>query len=281
MIDRPGLADFLRRRRELLRPADVGLPAGVRRRTPGLRREEVAQLAGVSADHYSRLEQARGSAPSAAVVAAIARALRCDLDERDHLFHLAGLSAPPRRAGGHIRPGLIALASRLVDVPVCINSDLGEVLWRNALLAALVGERDLRAGRAGNVYWRWFTEPASRELAPEEDRPRLSAAHVSDLRSTYSRRAGDRDITELVHDLLERSAEFRELWERHEVAVRRSDVKTFVHPEVGPIRLHCEALLTSDEDVTLLAYFPLEGTDAAEKLELLRVIGTQDFQTTS
>ncbi|PZF83736.1 transcriptional regulator [Jiangella anatolica] len=279
MIDRAGLADFLRRRRELLRPADVGLPDGIRRRTPGLRREEVAQLAGVSADHYTRLEQARGSAPSDGVVAALARALRCDLDQRDHLFHLAGLSAPPRRAGGHVRPGLIQLAGRLVDVPVCILSDVGEVLWRNDLLAALVGERDVRPGREGNVYWRWFTDPASREPAPEEDRPRLSAAHVSDLRATHSRRAGDRDVTELVRDLLEHSAEFRELWEQHEVAVRRSDVKTFVHPEVGPIRVHCEVLLTPDEDVQLLAYFPLEGTDAAEKLQLLRVIGTQDFRT--
>jgi transcriptional regulator with XRE-family HTH domain len=278
VIDRPGLADFLRRRRELLRPADLGLPAGVRRRTPGLRREEVAQLAGVSTDHYSRLEQARGSAPSAAVVAALARALRCDLDQRDHLFHLAGLSAPPRRAGRHVSPRLIDLAGRLVDVPVCILSDIGEVLWRNALLTALVGEREVRPGRDGNVYWRWFTDPAARELAPEDDRPRLSAAHVGDLRSTYSRRAGDRDITELVHDLLARSAEFRELWERHEVAVRRSDLKSFRHPEAGLIRLHCEVLLTPDEDVKLLAYFPVDSTDA-EKLELLRVIGTQDFRT--
>jgi transcriptional regulator with XRE-family HTH domain len=108
VIDRPGLADFLRRRRRLLHPADVGLPDGPRRRTPGLRREEVAQLAGVSTDHYTRLEQARGSAPSEAVVGAIARALRCDLDQRDHLLHLAGYPAPPRRSGGHVRPGLSA-----------------------------------------------------------------------------------------------------------------------------------------------------------------------------
>lgn len=281
MIDRSGLADFLRRRRDVLRPADVGLPEGVRRRTPGLRREEVAQLAGVSADHYSRLEQARGSAPSASVVAALARALRCDLDQRDHLFHLAGLSAPPRLAGGHVRPGLIALANRLAGTPVCIISDIGDMLWRNALFTTLMGEREVVSGRAGNVYWRWFTDPAARELAPEADWPRLSAAHVGDLRSTHSRRAGDRDVTELVHDLLERSDEFRELWMRHEVAVRRSDVKTFLHPEVGAVRLHCEVLLTPDEDVKLLAYFPVEGTDAAQRLELLRVIGTQDFQTTT
>lgn len=104
MIDRRGLADFLRHRRERLRPSDVGLHAGTRRRTPGLRREEVAQLAGVSTDHYARLEQERGSAPSESVVAALAQALRCDPDERDHLLHLAGYSAPPRRPDGTSGP---------------------------------------------------------------------------------------------------------------------------------------------------------------------------------
>jgi transcriptional regulator with XRE-family HTH domain len=281
MIDRPGLADFLRRRRELLHPADVGLPEGSRRRTPGLRREEVAQLAGVSSDHYSRLEQARGSAPSAAVVAAIARALRCDRDERDHLFHLAGLSAPPSRAGRHVRPGLIDLASRLSEIPVCIVTDLGEVVWTNALFDALNGWSAARPGRDSNIVWRWFTDPASRARIPETDWPRLSAAGVSDLRSTYSRRSGDRDVTELVHDLLDRSAEFRVLWGRHQVAVRRSDHKNLLHPEVGLVQLRCEVLLTPEDDLKFLAFFPIEGTDAAQQLELLRVIGTQEFQSTS
>lgn len=281
MIDRSDLAHFLRRRRELLRPDDVGLPAGARRRTPGLRREEVAQLAGVSTDHYSRLEQARGSAPSESVVAALARALRCDRDERDHLFHLAGLSAPPHLAGGHIRPGLISLADHLRDVPACIVTDLGELVWQNALAVLLLGQLDTRPGHASNVYWRWFTDPASRERAPEVDWPRMSASHVSDLRATYSRRAGDRDVTKLVHDLLASSTEFRELWERHEVAVRRSDRKDVLHAEVGRVQLHCEIMLTPEEDMKLLALFPVEGTDAAKKLELLGVIGTQDFQTTT
>ncbi|GIL30798.1 helix-turn-helix transcriptional regulator [Actinocatenispora comari] len=281
MIDRTGLADFLRRRRETLRPADVGLPAGARRRTPGLRREEVAQLAGVSTDHYSRLEQARGSAPSDSVVAALARALRCDIDERDHLFHLAGLSAPARVAGSHVRPGLIDLATRLVDVPVCISTDVGEVVWQNALFAAVGGLGELRPGRDSNLIWRWFTEPSARERLPAADWARLSATSVSDLRATYSRRAGDRDVTELVHDLLERSAEFRELWERHEVSVRRSDRKDFQHPEVGLVHLRCEILLTPDEGVHLLVFFPVDPADDGAKLDLLRVIGTQDLHTTA
>ena len=139
VIDRAGLADFLRRRRELLRPAEVGLPPGARRRTPGLRREEVAALAGVSADYYTRLEQARGPHPSASVVAAVARALRCEVDERDHLFHLAGLTPPPRRAGRHIPPGLMRLVDHLTEVPVLVLSDLTEVLWQNRLADALTG----------------------------------------------------------------------------------------------------------------------------------------------
>jgi transcriptional regulator with XRE-family HTH domain len=280
VIDRAGLADFLRRRRELLRPADVGLPDGVRRRTPGLRRDEVAQLAGMSSDYYARLEQCRGANPSEPIVAALARALRCDLDQRDHLFHLAGLAAPARRAGRHIRPGLISLADRLTDVPVRICTDLNEVLWQNALADIVLGREDQPAGRARNAAWRWFTEPTLRVLVPEPDWPRHSVSLVNDLRATYSRRAGDDDVTELVHDLLERSAEFRELWERHEVAVRRFDRKRLLHPEVGVVHLTCEVLLTPEEDLKVLAYFPTEGTDARDKLELLRVIGRQDFQTT-
>lgn len=274
MTDRRELADFLRRRRALLRPSDVGLPDGLRRRTPGLRREEVASLAGVSTDHYTRLEQARGSAPSESVLSSIARALQCDLDERDHLFYLAGMTPPARRAGHYVRPGLIALARRLTDIPVVICTDTGELAWLNPLATALLPPLPEGPGRDRNLMWRWFTLPDQRP-APREDWDRTSAAHVMDLRATYARRAGDQDITSLVHDLLAASEEFRGLWERHEVGVRRADLKTFIHPEVGPVTVRCEVLLTEEADVKLLAYFPAEGTDAAEKLELLRVIGTQ------
>ena len=274
MTDRRELADFLRRRRALLGPSDVGLPDGLRRRTPGLRREEVASLAGVSTDHYTRLEQARGSAPSESVLSAIARALQCDLDERDHLFYLAGMTPPARRAGHYVRPGLIALARRLTDIPVVICTDTGEIAWLNPLATALLPPLPEGRGRDRNLMWRWFTQPENRP-APREDWHRMSASHVMDLRATYARRAGDQDITSLVHDLLAASEEFRGLWERHEVGVRRADLKTFIHPEVGPVTVRCEVLLTEEADVKLLAYFPAEGTDAAEKLELLRVIGTQ------
>src|SRR5699024_7886477 len=183
---------------------------------------------------------------------------------------------------------------RLVDVPVLISTDVGDIVWRNALGRALMsgwpddaddvsrggdGLADADAGpqrrpRERNVIWRWFTEPSERTM-PESEWPRISAAHVGDLRAVYARRSGDADVTSLVADLLERSEEFRRLWERHDVAVHHADVKTMIHPEVGEVRLHCEVLLTPDEGIQLLAFFPLAGTDAADKLELLRVIGTQ------
>jgi transcriptional regulator with XRE-family HTH domain len=280
VIDRAGLADFLRRRRELLRPADVGLPEGTRRRAAGLRREEVAQLAGMSTDYYTRIEQCRGPHPSASIVSALARALRCDLDERDHMFHLAGLTPPGRRTGGHIRPGLVRLADHLTDVPVCICTDLNEALWQNGLADSVWGPIDPNAGRQRNISWRWFTDPDVRGRFPEQDWDRQSTGHVNDLRATYSRRGGDSDVATLVNDLLEASAEFRALWDKHEVSVRRQDRKNVNHPEVGLLHLHCEVLFTPEDDLKVLAFFPVEGTDTREKLELLRVIGAQDFQST-
>ncbi|MBO8200971.1 helix-turn-helix domain-containing protein [Streptomyces smyrnaeus] len=279
MIDRPGFAEFLRRRRELLRPADIGLLEGVRRRTPGLRRDEVAQLANISTDYYARLEQCRGANPSETIVASLARALRCDPDERDHLYHLAGFSAPARYSGGYVRPGVMSLLDRLGDIPAFVVSDLGEVLWQNTVAAITLGwTAGHRDDRSANIVWRWFTEPALRPCFPEEDWPRHSLAHVSDLRATSARRGGDADVTDLIHGLLERSEEFRTLWERHEVAVRRFDRKRFLHPEVGVLHLTCEVLLSPEADTKVLAFFPTEGTDALEKLALLRTIGTQSFQ---
>jgi transcriptional regulator with XRE-family HTH domain len=133
-MDRTGLADFLRRRREGLRPADVGLSPGARRRTPGLRREEVAALAALSVDYYGRLEQARGPHPSVQALTSLARALRLSDDERDHLFRLAGHEAPSRRAGTrHVRPGVLLVLDRLADAAAFVVSDLGETLVQNEL----------------------------------------------------------------------------------------------------------------------------------------------------
>jgi transcriptional regulator with XRE-family HTH domain len=275
-MDRAELADFLRRRREQLTPADVGLPPGVRRRTPGLRRDEVALLAGMSTDYYTRLEQARGPRPSTQVLASLARALRLDNDERDHLYHLCD-HAPPGRdvTDKHVGPGLMHLLAKLDDTAATVVTDLGEVLVQNRMHTLLVGDHGDRRGWERYYAYRWFTDPSSRALFPEEDWDRLGRNHVADLRATAARRAGDADVVELVAELRSASAEFDRLWDEHQVAVRLSDIKRIRHPQVGLIDVVCETLLTPNAAQRLLVYLPRPGTDAAEKLDLLRVIGTQ------
>ncbi|WP_018548296.1 helix-turn-helix transcriptional regulator [Streptomyces sp. LaPpAH-108] len=277
-MDRTELADFLRRCRARLTPADVGLPAGARRRTPGLRREEVAQLAGMSTDHYTRLEQARGARPSRQMLAAVARALRLSRDERDHLFHLAGEEPPRHRpATEHVRPGLLLILDRLTDIPAQVVSDRGDVLAQNAMARALHGDAAALPEEQRNVVWRYFTDPAARELFPAEDRDRAARAAVADLRATLARRPEDARLAGLVRRLRARSAEFAALWDTHAVAVRRSDVKRFLHPVVGLLELDCEVLLSPEHDQRLIVHTARPGSAARERLELLRVVGVQEL----
>ena len=188
-MDRIELADFLRRSRTRLTPSDVGLSAGPRRRTPGLRREEVAQLAGMSTDYYTRLEQRRGSHPSRQMLTALARALRLTDVERDHLFHLAG-EEPPRPGGscGHVRPGLLMILDRLTDLPASVLSDWGEVLAQNTMSVALTGDH-----MGTNVIRRWFTSPGARALFPPENHEQHARSHVASLRAVTAARPTIRD----------------------------------------------------------------------------------------
>lgn len=277
-MDRAGLADLLRSRRLRLAPADVGLPPGTRRRTPGLRRDEVAALAAISTDYYTRLEQQRGPNPSTAVLGALARALRMTDDERDHLFFLAGSQPPVRHVHTtHVSPGLQHVLDRLSDTPALVVNDLEEVVFQNPMSVALMGDQTQLTGRERSATWRWFTDPVGRRRFPEEDWPTHSRTHVASLRATYGRRGSDPDVAALVADLLAVSDEFAELWAEHEVAVRRSDAKRIIHPEVGLLDLLCEILVSGVNGQTLVVLFPRPGTDARAKLELLRVIGTQEF----
>lgn len=275
-MDRPELADFLRTRRARLRPSDVGLPPGMRRRTPGLRRDEVASLAAMSTDYYTRLEQGRGPNPSVPLLSSLARALRMSDDERDHLFHLAGQVPPRHVRGGHVSPGLQHVLDRLTDTPAFVVSDIGETVVQNAMSVAVTG-----ANVGQNFTRNWFTAPAARSRHPREDWPALSRTHVADLRATYGRRRGDADVEELVATLLKDSAEFAQLWQEHDVSVRRSDSKRIIHPEVGMLDLLCEVLISEVSGQMLVVLHPRPGTDASEKLELVRVIGTQDFASSS
>lgn len=279
-MDRRELADFLRRSRERLRPQDVGLPAGQRRRTPGLRREEVAQLAGMSADYYMRLEQARSPQPSTQLLASLARAVRLTEDERDHLYLLAGHRPPAgRQAGNHVRPGLLYLLDRLQDTPAQILNDLGDLLAQNDLAEALFGCVCTVREKDRNIVWRWFTDPVLRRAYPVEEHDHYSRVHVADLRAAVARRPGDPAAAELIKRLHNASREFTRLWELHEVAVRRTSRMRVLHPTVGHIELDCETLLTPSEDQRLLIFTAPPGTEYDDYLRLLGVLGHEQFAT--
>jgi len=277
VVDRRELAGFLRTRRERLTPPDVGMPRTSRRRTRGLRREEVATLAGVSVDYYARLEQARGPQPSTAVLAALARALRLTDDERDHLFHLAGHPAPLRTSSTpHVRPGVLHLLDRLGDSAAMVVSDRGDVLAWTPLAAALFEDFSAMAPAERNLYRRFFGGYERRSArVPDEDVERGARAHVADLRATAARRPDDPALVALVRELRATSPLFARLWDEHDVVVRRADRKRIRHEVVGMLELDCEVLLTPEHDQRLVLHTAPPGTVTAERLELLRVLGTQ------
>jgi transcriptional regulator with XRE-family HTH domain len=278
-MDRQALAQFLRRRRETLRPADVGLAPGPRRRAPGLRREEVAQLAVMSTDYYTRLEQQRGPQPSTQMLAALARALRLTGDERDYLFRVSGHAAPDRLSGAtHVAPALQRVFDRLEDTPALIISSLGETLLQNRLGAALLGDASDAAGWERYEAYRWFRRPETvRARYPEDDRDRQSRAQVASLRAALGVSGTRSRAAELVAVLRRESAEFEELWQRQEVARRFADHKVLIHPEIGPIEVDCQVLFTEDQSQALLVLTAAPGTEDEEKLRLLAVVGTQRF----
>lgn len=277
-MDRFALADFLRRRRESLLPADVGLPDGARRRAPGLRREEVAALAVISTDYYTRLEQRRGPQPSDQVLSSLARALRLTGSERDYLFQMAGRNAPsPLSAGSHVAPALLRVLDRLADTPAFIVSALGETLVQNRMAEALFGDRTGFTGLARSEIYRWFTDPHERLVYPEGDRDRQSRAQVANLRAAYGAMGSTSRVGELVAALQKESAEFAELWDRHEVAKRFADHKTLLHPELGPIEVDCQVLFTEDQSQALLVLTAPPRTEGYEKLQLLAVLGQERF----
>jgi len=276
-MNRSDLAGFLRSRRAMLRPSEVGLPAGQGRRTPGLRREEVAHLAAMSPNYYTRLEQGRAPQPSPQLLRSLARALRLTKDERDHLFYLAGHTPSPEYTGGEVSPGLLRLLDRLTDTPAQVVSDLGEVLAQNAQAVVLLGDLTATDGPERNHTYRWFTDRAFRAIHPPEEHTRHSHSMVADLRAAAAKRPHDRAVTGLVASLRAASPEFAALWDRHDVAVRRFDHKTIVHPEMGPIEVDCEILLSEGQDQRLLVFTAAPGTEAAEKLAFLAVIGQEVF----
>ncbi|RKR91609.1 helix-turn-helix protein [Micromonospora pisi] len=275
-MERARLADFLRTRREALQPEDVGLPRGRRRRTGGLRREEVAALSDMSTDYYSRIEQQRGPQPSEQMLAAIARGLRLSLDERDHLFRLGGYPTPRRvLRTDHINPGMMRIFDGLEDVPAQVVSNLGETLKQTRLASALLGDETAHSGLARSWHYRWFADPTARSVYPEEDHPRHSRLIAADLHRTYTRDGADSRAGSIVEALLAASPEFAEIWREHPVAGPYCAPKRIQHPQLGLLELHCQVLVDPDQSQSLLVYTATPGSESYDKLRLLSVVAGQ------
>ena len=276
-VDRTALGAFLRARREALQPDDVGLGHRPRRRTPGLRREDVAELCAMSVDYVARLERGDGPQPSPQMAAALARGLRLTLAERDHLFLLCGHRPAQRPVGDHVGPGLMRVVDRLQDTPAQVIGPVGETLLQTPPAVALLGEQTRFTGPARSAAYRWFTDAGERERYLADDHDHTGRFYVAALRAAAARDGASSAAARLGADLRGRSAEFAALWDRQEVGVRWSSAKRFVHPELGRIDLFCQTLLDPEEGQSLLVFTATPGTEDAAKLALLTVWGTDRF----
>jgi transcriptional regulator with XRE-family HTH domain len=206
-MDQHELAACLRSWRDRLQPADAGLPTGGTRRAPGLRREEVSHLAGVSVDYLARLEQGRAANPSPSVLAPLARALRLSDDERAHLFRVAGHAEPDAgRMRRHLTPSLQRVLDRLVDVPVIVVDAAWEIVASNPLADALLGDVTTGTPRERNVAWRQFTAGPGRVVRTEAENARFEAEIVADLRDVLGRFPDDEPLRALLADLKRRAS---------------------------------------------------------------------------
>lgn len=277
-MDKLELGAFLRTRRERLRPEDVGLVSGSRRRTPGLRREEIAVLAHISTEYYVRLEQGRAPRPSAEVLAGISGALGLTDAESVHLHRLAGTA--PIGGGLHnreVRPSILAMLGRMPHTAAMVISAAFEVLAWNDLAAALLEDfTDLDSDQR-NLARRAFlgTESRGRSSYGIDDAAEFRQHVASELRASLTRYPTDPAIVGLVADLREGSTEFARLWDRHDVTHPPMLTKTFRHPSVGPVTVDCDSLAIADRDQHLVLYTAPLGSRDAEALALLGVLGSE------
>ncbi len=279
-MDRAELALLLRRARGRISPADVGLPAGTRRRVAGLRREEVAQLAGVSIDYVVRLEQGRGPRPSTSVLTSLARALRLDRDERDQLFRLAGEAPPlPGRIVDHVRPSVLRLLDRFTDLPALVMDAKSDVLAWNEMAAALLGDFSAWPDGRRNIVWQRFLGGPSRVALSAEEAAETAAQSVASLRAASARYPADAGLRRLVAVLRANSPRFDQLWTEGRSGAWRSHRKTIVHPELGPITLDCDTLYVPDDDQAVVVYSAPAGSPEASALALLRVVGHEQLSS--
>ncbi|GAA2656647.1 transcriptional regulator [Paractinoplanes durhamensis] len=258
--------------RERITPAEVGLPPGGRRRAPGLRREELGLLAGISVDYIVRLEQGRATAPSAQVVEALARALRLDSCSRDLLFRLAGLALPsPGTVSAHLTPGVQRLLDRMSGTPVSVHDAAWNLVTANDLYRALFGDPSDR-----NVIRQYFVGGGfERVRHTPEQAASFESAMVGDLLTASARYPADRGLRELITDLRAESSRFAELWDSGRAGVHESSCKTIEHPVVGSLYLDCDVLSVPCSDLRIVAYTAQPGSASESRLALLAVVGDQ------
>ena len=281
MTARPGsgLGAMIRTWRDRLPPSAAGLPTARGRRAAGLRREELADLAGMSVDYIVRLEQGRATTPSASVVASLARALQLSTAERDHLYRLADLVPPAHgTVPDHLPPGVQRVLARLGDVAVAVFAADWRLLWWNRGWAALLGDPSASPPRLRNFARDRFPvdgSPARLALWPvtESDRHATDAAVVSDLRRATGRFPHDPRLAALIRELIAGNSEFAELWAIGEVASHREDHKTIDHPSVGPVTVDCDTLTDGDCELKIVIMTAVPGSEDETKLRLTTIAG--------
>ena len=273
-----GLGSYIQAWRHRLQPCDAGLPASPRRRTRGLRREELASLAGISVDYLVRLEQDRATNPSTQVLAALSRALRLTIEERDHLYTVAG-HAPPRRSAipSHVPPSVQRLVDRLGDLPVAVYDPAWTIITWNAPWAGLMGDPSVVTGRDRNLIWRTFTGTSTRVRKNTAEIDDFETNAVADLRRTVGTYPDDPTLRQLVSDLQQVSPRFAELWAKRVVNSTGSNTKTIAHPEIGPITLDCDVLTVAGSDLRLVVYTAEPSSPDADRLRLVHVIALQEI----
>ncbi|MYV40633.1 helix-turn-helix domain-containing protein [Streptomyces sp. SID1328] len=271
------LGTAIHRWRDRLPPGEAGLPLGGRRRASGLRREELAQLAGISVDYVTRLEQGRATNPSSQVVEALTRALRLSAAERDHLYRLAGLAPPaPTSVPTFIPPSVHRLLDRLGSTPVAVYDATWTLLTANPSYAALMGDSTRWKGHQLNGVWRHFAGPGSGVRHTPESLAAFESALVADLRAAAGRYPHDRALAGLIAELRAHSTRFAELWDSGTVGVHEAARKTIDHPVAGPLTLDCDILSVAGSDLRVMVYTAEPGTEDAERLALLMVWGTRE-----
>jgi transcriptional regulator with XRE-family HTH domain len=268
----------VRRWRDRAAPETAGVPVGGRRRAAGLRREELAGLAGISVDYLTRLEQGRATSPSSQVVEALARALRLSDTERELLFRLAGQVAPGRDVvQTRITPSVQRLLDRLEHTPVAVYDAAWNLIVANQPYDALMGETTSWRGIERNGVWRNLVGPGNRTVHTPEEQARFESLLVADLRMTAARYPADRELKRLIAELTSHSPPFAGLWESGEVGSPQdqSRHKIIDHPDVGLIALDCDVLIVAGDDLRIMVYTAEPGTGDAERLALAIVLGTQ------